>query len=51
MLKEESAVNVNVECSIVGMRQQWEWPSRLNGTDDVSEAEREHRLDESGKAL
>jgi hypothetical protein len=49
MLKEESAVNV--ECSMAGIRQTGGWPSGLKGTDDVSEAEREHRLDESRKAL
>jgi hypothetical protein len=48
-LKEEPVVNV--ECSLGGIGQTGGWTSGLKGTDDISEAEREHRLDESRKAL
>jgi hypothetical protein len=47
MLKEEFAVNV--ERSMGGMRQQGEWPSRLKGSDEVSEVARDDGSDESGK--
>jgi hypothetical protein len=49
-LKEELAVNVNVERSIGGMRQPGEWPSGLKGLDEVSQVAREDRPEESGKS-
>jgi hypothetical protein len=48
MLKKELAVNVNIERSIGGIRQQGEWRSGLKGLEEVSEVARDDRPDESG---